>query len=146
LPSGIFSDVTTVVPFATDGSETAMAFPAVTARLFDVVVSESRVVGVFEVAIATYVLGFRVNPEGLSEGFTETAGEAEGLGLAVGDGAALALGVGAALAVGEGLGVEDGVALAEGLGVGEGLGVSEGKGAGMIIGAGKLVVPPLGGV
>jgi hypothetical protein len=146
LPFGIFSDVTTVVPFATDGSETASAFPAVTARLLDVVVSESRVVGVFEVAIATYVLGFKVNPEGLGDGFTETAGEAEGLGVAVGDGAALALGVGAALAVGDGLGVGDGVALAVGDGLGVGDGVGEGKGTGMIIGAGKLVVPPLGGV
>ena len=143
MPSGIFSDVTTVVPLATDGSETASAFPAVTARLFDVVVSESRVVGVFEVAIATYVLVFKVNPEGLGEGFTVTAGDAEGLGLAVGDGAALALGAGAALAVGDGVGVGEGVALADG--DGEGLGVGEGNGAGMIIGAGKLVVPP-GGV
>ena len=132
MPSGIFSDVTTVVPLATDGSDTASAFPAVTARLFDVVVSESRVVGVLEVAIATYVFGFSVTPEGLGEGFTVAAGVVEGLGLAVGDGAALALGVGAALAVGDGLGVGDGV--------------GEGKGAGMIIGAGKLVVPPLGGV
>ena len=76
MPSGIFNDVTTVVPFATDGSVTASAFPAVTARLFDVVVSESRVVGVLEVAIATYVLGFRFIPVGLGEGFAETVGEA----------------------------------------------------------------------
>jgi hypothetical protein len=122
LPSGILSEVTTVVPLATDGNVTASALPAVTARLFDVVASERRVVGVFEVAIATNVLALSVTPDALGEGVGEAVGvddgcglaDGEGVGLADGEGVGVALGVGVADALGEGVGLADGEGLADG--------------------------------
>ncbi len=133
MPSGIFSEVTTVAPLATDGSVTATALPLVTVKLFDVVVNERRVVGVFDVAKDTNVLDFRVTPDGLGEGLGDAVADGEGLGLGVG--------VGVALALGEGVGV--GVALA--LGEGVGVGVGEGVGVGIITtttGGGGAGMPP----
>lgn len=121
LPSGIFSDVTTIVPFATDGSDTASALPAVTLRLFDVVVRERLVVEVFEEAIDTNVLALSVTPEALGEGVREALGETEGFGLADGVGLEVALGV----ALGDAAG--DGVALAVGDGEGVGVATATGK-------------------
>jgi hypothetical protein len=109
--------------------------PAVTVKLFDVVVNERRVVGVFDVAKDTNVLDFRVTPDGLGEGLGDAVADGEGLGLGVG--------VGVALALGEGVGV--GVALALGEGVGVGVGEGEGVGVGIITtttGAGGAGMPP----
>ena len=109
MPSGIFSEVTTVAPLATDGSVTATALPLVTVKLFDVVVNERRVVGVFDVAKDTNVLDFRVTPDGLGEGLGDAVADGEGLGLGVGVGVALALGEGVGVGVGEGEGVGVGI-------------------------------------
>jgi hypothetical protein len=107
----------------------------VTVKLFDVVVNERRVVGVFDVAKDTNVLDFRVTPDGLGEGLGDAVADGEGLGLGVG--------VGVELALGEGVGV--GVELALGEGVGVGVGEGEGVGVGIITtttGAGGAGMPP----
>jgi hypothetical protein len=112
LPSGIFIEVTTVVPLATVGTETDTAFPAVTERVFALAVRETFVVGVLLVATATYVFGLRVTVPAVAEGAALADAPADGL--------AEALGVAEALGLGEALAVGDGVALGEGLALGEG--------------------------
>ena len=112
MPSGIFIEVTTVVPLATVGTETETAFPAVTERFFALAVRETFVAGVMLVATATNVFALSVIPPAEAEGLALADAPAEGL--AEGLGVTEPLGLGVALAVG------DGVALGEGLALGEG--------------------------
>ena len=112
MPSGIFIEVTTVVPLATVGTETDTAFPAVTERVFALAVRETFVVGVLLVATATYVFALRVTVPAVAEGAALADAPADGL--------AEALGVAELLGLGEALAVGDGVALDDGLGLGDG--------------------------
>jgi hypothetical protein len=112
--------------------------PAVTVKIFDVVVNERRVVGVFDVAKDTNVLDFRVIPDALGEGFG--VGVGEGVALALGEG--FGVGVGVALALGVGVGVGEGVGVGVGVGVGEGVGVITITTATGSTGAGGAGMPP----
>lgn len=112
MPSGIFIEVTTVVPLATLGTETDTAFPAVTERVLALAVRETFVVGVLLVATATKVFALRVTFPAVAEGAALADAPADGL--------AEALGVAELLGFGEALAVGEGVALVEGLGLGEG--------------------------
>ena len=119
-----------MVPLATVGSETEIALPAVTERVFALVDRDTFVVGVLLVASATKELAFSVVPVlavGLGVAVAPAVGLADALGLA------LALGLGVALTVGEGVA----------LGVGLGVGVGDGETVG--VDTPPPVKPPLGG-
>lgn len=76
--------VTTVVPLATEGNETARALPMLKLKFFVAAARVTRDVGTVEAATETKVFDLSVTPAGVGEGLGEAVGEGEGDGLGEG--------------------------------------------------------------